>query len=148
MLRICENNAVSCWAVTALRSVFFWDMMLCLWVFSSWHFFFRCVITILEDQTTVFSQNIRNLKPPMQHYVLEELIPYPFCCKNCKTHNKDFIYMCCSGAACVPCVNFLHRPVIYIFCQTEFDCPNVSVNVVFGLSEICPLHGMSVLLKF
>jgi len=36
---------------------------------------------ILEDQTTVLSCNIRNPKPPMQQYVLEESIPHPYCCK-------------------------------------------------------------------
>lgn len=43
----------------------------------------------------------------------------------------------------MPRVNWLYRPIMYVFCQTEFDCPNVSVNLVLGLSRICPLHGMS-----
>jgi hypothetical protein len=93
MLRICEHDAVSCWAVTALRFVFFWDTMLCVWVFSSWHFFLHCGILILED-TIVLSRNIRNPKPPMQQYVLDELIPHPYCCKYIRTHNIGFIYVC------------------------------------------------------
>jgi len=35
---------------------------------------------ILEDQTTVLSCNIRNLKLPVQQYVLEESIPHPYFC--------------------------------------------------------------------
>lgn len=48
----------------------------------------------------------------------------------------------------MPCVNWLYRPVMYVFCQTELDCPNVSVNLVLGLSGIFSLHGLSVVLQF
>jgi len=103
---------------------------------------------ILEDQTTVSSCNIRNPKLTVQQYVLEESIPHPYCCKCFIELTMLTLYLCCCGATYVPCVNWLYRPIMYVFCQTEFDCPNVSVNLVLGLSGICPLHGMSVVLKF
>jgi hypothetical protein len=48
----------------------------------------------------------------------------------------------------VPRVNWLCRPIMYVFYQTEFYSPNVSVNLVLGLSGISPLHGMPVVVKF
>jgi hypothetical protein len=37
---------------------------------------------------------------------------------------------------------------MYVFFQTEFGSPNVSMNLVLGLFGISPLHGMPVVVKF
>lgn len=64
------------------------------------------------------------------------------------SHWWHSLYLCCCGATYVPCVDWLYRPIVYVFCQTEFDCPNLSVNLFLGLYGSCPLHGISVVLKF